>query len=103
MINVTFNVIETLTNKVVENYFNSTEYKNTFGVNKAKIKIKNNIETIDEHAFFKCEKIEAIDLPSKLHEKGIEAFSECKALKTIYIPESVIENTSWRIFRLYIT
>ena len=26
----------------------------------------------------------------KLHEKGIEALSECKALKTIYIPESVI-------------
>ena len=49
------------------------------------------MEKIDEYAFFHCESITNINIPSGVKNIGAYAFSECSALEEITIPEGVTE------------
>ena len=51
------------------------------------------IETLEEGAFFYNNQLKRVHIPSTLKEIGEEAFSNCRNLKSIVIPENV-ENKS---------
>lgn len=99
-------MIGTLTSKVIGSYFNSTEYKNTFGINKAKFKIKNNkIEAIDEYAFSGCKALIKINIPKSTNEIFDGAFSGCKSSNEMTIPKNVtkINNNAINLLKICYT
>ena len=47
------------------------------------------ITIIDEKTFLSCESLESINIPSGVKTIGIEAFRECKSLSSVTIPDTV--------------
>ena len=64
--------------------FNSTK-------NLTAIELPARIKTIQEHAFFACEKLTKIVIPASVEKIDDSAFASCSALKDVYVPASVKE------------
>ena len=59
--------------------------------NLTSIKLPENLEEIDEAAFYRCESLETVVLPDGLKKIHNDAFSRCTKLNNVTLPESLIK------------
>ena len=53
--------------------------------------IPESVETIAEHAFYKCKSLQIVEIPKSIKNIGIYAFYECISIQSITIPDSVVK------------
>lgn len=51
--------------------------------------IPDGVTIIGDHAFFRCNRLTAVDIPDSVREIGVNAFGYCSALKDIHLPNSI--------------
>ena len=60
-----------------------------FPYGKTSVTLPDTLTSIDENAFYECEKLESVIIPNGVKSIGKSAFEGCRKLKSITIPESI--------------
>ncbi|MCR5424148.1 MAG: leucine-rich repeat domain-containing protein [Bacteroidales bacterium] len=60
-------------------------------VNKTKVNLPKELESISNWAFYNCRYLQCINLPESLTYLGSDAFSNCSSLREIRLPDSLTE------------
>ena len=72
--------------------------RNAFGHNGSLLRaviIPESVETIENSAFSWCRNLSEVTLPESLRHIGSSAFCSCSALKTVVIPDGVYDMDEW--------
>ena len=76
---------------IVYNDESKTELRACFADAAGKITVSNQVTSIRENAFYKCDSITAVSLPTGVQSIGVSAFTMCSSLQSVNIPEPVTE------------